>query len=219
MDQLKLTGGARIGFAKASWPLVTLIVNKDQMELNASIIGNLVFRPADIISIETYSQFPIIGQGIKINHRVENYNQKVIFWTFNNPSVVINQIKQTGFLNNVSDKITANDQLIIDQQRSGGFPIKMPVVVIAIVLWNILFLSDIVKSFTSGKGGFPLSNGALTAVGLLFTTSILTLISEDFSRLILKEGRTIKDIRSSLYLIIFISGFLFIGFLLTKSLG
>lgn len=143
----------------------------------------------------------------------------MIFWTFENPSSVINQIEQTGFLNNVSDKISANDQLIIDKQNSGGFPLKISVVVIAIVFWNILFLSDIVKSFTSGKGGFPLGNGAMIAVGLLFSASILTLISEGFSKLILKEGRTIKDIRSSLYLIIFISGFMFLGFLLTQSIS
>ncbi|MNE47077.1 hypothetical protein D3C80_1414550 [compost metagenome] len=94
----------------------------------------------------------------------------------------------------------------------------MPAVVIAVVLWNILFLSDIVKSFTSDKGGFLLGNGAMIAVGLLFLTCIITLVSDDFSRLILKEGRTIKDIRSFLYLIIFISGFMFLGFLLTQSI-
>lgn len=219
MDHLKLTGGARIGFANATWPLATLTVNKDQLEINASIIGNLIFRPADIISIETYSEFPVIGQGIKINHRVENYNNKVIFWTFNDPSSVISQIKQTGFLNTVSGEISANDQLIIDKQSSGGFPLKIPAVVIAVVLWNILFLSDIMKFFNSGKVGFPLGNGAMIAVGLLFSTSILTLISEGFSKLILKEGRTIEDIRSSLYLLILISGFMFIGFLVIKSIS
>ena len=39
-----------------------IIVNKDRLELNASIIGNLVFQPSDIISIEPYSMIPIIGQ-------------------------------------------------------------------------------------------------------------------------------------------------------------
>lgn len=52
MNELKLTGGARIGMANATFPFATLKVNKDRLELNASIVGNIVFQPSDIISIE-----------------------------------------------------------------------------------------------------------------------------------------------------------------------
>jgi len=93
MTELKVTGGARIGFANASWTFATLKVSKNQLELNASIIGNLLFQPSDIISIIPYSKIPILGQGIKINHKVETYKKKVIFWTYKNPELVINQIK------------------------------------------------------------------------------------------------------------------------------
>jgi hypothetical protein len=117
MNEIKLTGGARIGMANATFPFATLKVSKDRLELNASIIGSLVFQPQDIISVETYSQIPIIGQGIKINHRVSNYKQKVIFWTFKNPKEVLNQIKGTGFLNSINSEISTTDQQIIGKQK------------------------------------------------------------------------------------------------------
>jgi len=81
MVEIKKTGGARIGMANATWPFATLKANKDRLELNATIIGTLVFKPNDIISIEPYGLIPFIGRGIRINHRVDKYKSKVIFWT------------------------------------------------------------------------------------------------------------------------------------------
>jgi hypothetical protein len=88
-DKFTLTGGVRIGMANASFPFAELYVDKEILKIKASIVGNLVFQPKDIISIKPYTSIPIIGSGIKINHRIENYNSKVIFWTFKNPSSVL----------------------------------------------------------------------------------------------------------------------------------
>lgn len=218
MDKLEITGGARIGMANATWPFVTLKVTKDKLELNASIIGNLVFQPKDIISIETYTMIPLLGQGIKINHRIPNYNSKVIFWTFKDPSTVVNLIKQTGFLENIDFEISETDKLIIkQQQQAGGFPIKKSVAIGVIVLWNILLFSDFIKFSTSDMKGMPLGNGSTIALALLFFISVFSLISKDFSKLILKEGKSIKDVNKFLYFLIFISGFMLIGILAFKN--
>ena len=48
------------GMANATWPFATLTVNKNELQLKASIIGNLVFKPSDIIAIghlHLYSPF------------------------------------------------------------------------------------------------------------------------------------------------------------------
>lgn len=218
MDKLEITGGARIGIANASWPFATLKVTKDKLELDASIVGNLVFQPKDIISIEAYTMIPLIGQGIKINHRIANYNSKVIFWTIKDPSIVLNQIRQIGFLENIDSVISDTDALIIQQQQQvGGFPIKKSVAIGIIVLLNILFLSDFVKFFASDKKGFPLENGATIALATLFIISLLSLISKDFGKLILKEGKSIKDINKFLYLLIFVTGIMLIGILTSKN--
>jgi len=208
-ENFTLTGGARIGRANATYPFANLFVNKDVLKINASVVGNLVFQPQDIISIEPYTMIPILGQGIKINHRIENYNPKVIFWTFKDPNFVINEIKRVGFLDNINSKISFADTEIIKRQEQGGFPIKKPVAIIFVILWNILFLSDFLPFFLQNKKeGIPIGSGVKMAIGLLLATSILTLISDSFRKIILKEGRDFNDIKKFVYFVILISGLL-----------
>ena len=97
MYDIEETGGANIGFGQATWPFAKLAVNKNELRLNASIIGNVYFRPCDVISIEPSSFFS--GAGIKINHRVKEYSETVIFLTSGSRNL-IKRIEDTGFLNN-----------------------------------------------------------------------------------------------------------------------
>ena len=201
MTQLKLTGGARIGTANATWPFASLKVTKDRLDLNATIVGNLVFRREDIISIVPDLGF--MSSGIRINHRVPKYKDKVIFWTLKNPNKIIQQIRQTGFLENSSSEITPKDsEIIAERQKQGGFPIKINFAVVVVVIWNILFIMDFLK-FATGNSYGIIGNGALTALGLLFLTCLLILMSKGFRKLALKEGRELKDISRFLYFIMF----------------
>ena len=212
-ENFTLTGGARIGKANATYPFATLFVDKNVFKINASIVGNIVFQPQDIISIEPYTMIPIFGQGIKINHRIKNYDPKVIFWTFKDPGFVINEIKKVGFLDNINSEISFTDKEIIKRQEQGGFPIKKPVATFFVVLWNILFLSDFLPFFLqSNKEGVPIGNGVKMAIGLLLATSILTLISDSFRKLILKEGRAFSEIKKFVYFMILVSGLMLLTF-------
>jgi len=218
MEKVEITGGARIGTENATWPFATLCVSKDKLELNVSFIGNFTFQPKDIISIEPYMMIPFFGQGIKINHSIAGYDNKVIFWTSKDPLKIINQIRQAGFLENMNRQIPDRDTSIIQQQQlTGGFPIKKSVVIGAIVLWNVLFIADLIHFFASDKKGLPLGNGAAIAATMLFVISILSLISTDFRRLILKKGKSIEDINKLLYFLILISGFMLTGILLLET--
>lgn len=220
MNELQLTGGARIGKAKATFPFATLKVNKERLELNASIIGNLTFQASDITSIEPYTMIPILGQGIKINHNVANYKERVIFWTFKNPNLVVRQIKETGFLSNQNLTEQKIDRKIVKKQAKGGIPIKKGFAIGAIVIWSLLFLTDIIPFFLGKTDGFPIGNGVLTAIGLLFLTALFSLISPDFRRLILKEGRELNDIKKFAIFAMIISGFMLLQLgLMTKFLN
>lgn len=210
MTEVKFTGGARIGMANATWPFASLKVTKDRLDLNATIVGNLVFRPADIISIEPYSGG--MSSGLKINHRVPKYKDKVIFWTFKNPNEIIRQIQQTGFLDNTTSILNQTDSDIIsERQKQGGFPIKTPFAVAVVVIWNVLFLFDFLDFFKGNTEGIPLGNGVKMALGFVLMTAILILISGGFRKLVLKEGRELKDVSKFLYFIIFICGFMLIN--------
>jgi len=212
-EKFTLTGGARIGSANASYPFADLYVDKEVLKLNASIVGNLIFHPKDIISIEPYIFIPLIGQGIKINHRIENYEPKVIFWTFKDPNFVVTEIRKTGFMTNTNSQISSEDLKIIQKQNKGGFPLKKSAAIFFIVVWNLLFLSDFILFFMKGKTeGSPIGIGVNLAVGLIFTSSILTLFSNKFRTLILKEGREFEDIKKFIYLLIFVSGIMLVGF-------
>ncbi len=212
-EKFTLTGGARIGMANASYPFADLYVDKEILKINASIVANLMFQPKDIISIEPYTFIPLIGQGIKINHRIENYNPKVIFWTFKDPNSVIGEIKKTGFLQNLNSEISSNDLEIIKKQNEGGFPLKKSVAIFFIVAWNLLFLSDIIPFFVKGETeGSPFGIGINLAIGLLFISSILAIVSEKFRKVILKENRNFDDIKKFAYFIALISGIMFVAF-------
>lgn len=207
-----LTGGARIGRTNATYPFANLFVDKDVLKINASIGGNLVFQPQDIISIEPYTMIPVLGQGIKINHRVEKYNPKVIFRTFKDPGYVINEIRKVGFLDNINSQVHFSDPEIIKTQGQGGFPIKTSVAIIFFVLWNLLFFSDLLYFFLQDKQkGLPIGNGVKIALGLVLVTSILTLVSDAFRKMILKERREFNDIKKFVYFIILISGFMLLS--------
>ncbi|MFK7774169.1 MAG: hypothetical protein AB8F94_18605 [Saprospiraceae bacterium] len=211
MTKYELTGGARIGMANATWPLAKLKVNQDKLEINATIIGNLVFQPSDIISIEPYTQIPFLGQGIKINHKVEGYNSKVIFWTFKNPKTVIDEIKKTGFFQNQGGKAIVKSQEVLIRQKQGGFPIKKSVAIGTVILWNVLFFSDLLGYVQFGEK-VPFGYGVITALSLVFLSSFLLLVSSRFREITLKEGRGLEDIKMFIYLLLFISGSMLFGF-------
>ncbi|MTH14659.1 hypothetical protein [Flavobacterium sp. LC2016-01] len=216
-EKFTLTGGARIGMANASYPFADLYVDKDVLKINASIVGNLVFQAKDIIELKAYRSIPIIGNGIKVIHRIEKYNQEVIFWTFKDPKFVLNEIEKTGFLNNTNSSLSDSDLEIIKRQNQGGFPIKKSVVVFFVIAWNLLFISALIPIFLNPNSkGFSFGIGVNIALGLVFLTSVLTVISKSFRKLILKEGREFEDIKKFIYFIILISGILSISFGLAR---
>jgi hypothetical protein len=206
MSEIEKIGGAKIGLARATWPFAKLTVNEYVLQLNASIIGNLYFRSSDIVSIEPSSL--LRGIGIKINHRVENYSSNVIFLT-TGAKDLIRQIEATGFLQHTGPLPDAVETEIATYQSGGWFPMKWPAVIAFIVIWNALFLADLLGYFGKKSNMAP-GNGARMAVGFAFLFALGILILAPLRRLVLKEGRTIKDVRTFLLFLMLITGFMFL---------
>ena len=206
MYEIEETGGASIGFGRATWPFAKLLVNKNELRLNASIIGNVYFRASDIISIEPSSLFS--GAGIKINHRVNEYSAKVIFLTSGSRDL-IKRIENTGFLNNPGPIPAEIEAEIVKYQSSGSFPMKWSAVIVFVVLWNLLFLGDQLGYFGNTNNRIPIGIGAQLALAFAFLFALAILLSEPFSRLVLKDGRTAREIRSFLFFLMMITGFMF----------
>lgn len=216
-EKFTLTGGARIGMANASYPFADLYVDKNVLKINASVIGNLIFQAKDIIELKPYTSIPVIGNGIKVIHRIENYNSEVIFWTFKDPKSVIKEIGKTGFLSNTNSIVTDEDLEIIKRQNQGGFPIKKSVVIFVIIVWNLLFLSTFIPAFLNpDKKVYSIGIGPNLALGFVFISSVFMVISKGFRRLIMKEGRNFEDINKFIYFLILITGVLFISFTIAR---
>jgi len=217
MDQLQLTGGARIGLLHAGWPFSRLTVTKDRLDLSASLIGTFSFTRDQIISIEPCGVIPMINRGIRIHHTVVNYSERIIFSCAMAPEKIIEEIRNTGFLDQPPSAI--NPQLksqVMEQQKQGGFPIRVPVAVSIVVIWITLFFIDGINYLRNEQNPFPFGNGILMAIGFLLIVSTLTLFSKDFRKLILKEGRNIKEINRFLYFLILLCGFMLMIILISQ---
>jgi hypothetical protein len=206
MYEIEETGGANIGFGRATWPFAKLLVSKNELQLNASILGNVYFRPSDIVSIEPSSFFS--GTGIKINHRVNGYSQKIIFLTSGNLDL-IKRIEDTGFLSNSGPIPAEVEARIVKYQSSGSFPMKWSAVIVFVVIWNLLFLGNLLGYFGDTNNLAPIGIGAQFALAFAFLFALTIILSEPFSRLVLKDGRTTREIRSFLLFLMLVTGFMF----------
>jgi len=190
--EFELTGGATYGLMNATWPFATLRVNKNELELNISLLGNLHFRPEDMVSITT-SGMSFFSSGIRIIHKVKGYYSTVIFNSFTNADSILRQIQQTGFLDNKERLPVYEDTTITAMQEKGGFAMKIPAAITIVVIWNLLFLPNFVHTFQNNKVPFIGMNLGLCFMLLL---SLTLLISEPVRDLVLKEGRTLKHIKT-----------------------
>lgn len=218
-EKFTLTGGARIGKSNVTYPLADLYADKQMLKLNASLFGNFVFQAKDIMSVEPYSSFSLFSKGIKINHRVENYKSEVIFWTMKNPNIVIEEIKKTGFFDNLNNASSPDNVEIINIQNEGASPIQKKASILFIAVYILLCVAVFLLPFLQKmpeKDTF--AKHIYVPIGFVFFTSILAIVSEKFRKIILKEGRTFDDIKKSAYFIALIMGMMFFVFII-KSLN
>jgi hypothetical protein len=211
MNELKETGGAKIGWANATWPFAKLHVTDKTLTLNATILGKLVFTRSDIRSIEVYRKFGVFRKGIQLNHSVPNYSKTVIFWTSRDPRQLIDAIEKTGFLESNSRLNPIDEMDLKEDQKKGGFPLKISFAIAIIVLWNLLSCIDLKKSLTQGELQFGPGEGFVLSTGVMVIACLLLLFIRQFQRLALKEGKRMEDIRSFVYLLLFISLALFLS--------
>ncbi|MEL1245724.1 hypothetical protein AAEO56_15735 [Flavobacterium sp. DGU11] len=215
MTELNLTGGAKIGFKRASYPFASLKLNNGVLELDASLIGKYVFLPGDVISIGRYLMPGFGKEGIRIYHNVAGYNEKIVFQSLKVPANdIIKTIEASGFLNKESSRnfnLTQREKEVRQLQASGAFPIKKSFGIAFIVMWNVLFIGSFATAFLNNRFEKLIPLAALPALGFLAAVAILLLVSPGFARIILKEGRTVKDIRKFLFFILFIATFMLVN--------
>lgn len=204
------TGGAKIGMASATWPLVVLTVNRECLKINGTFIGNLVFAPSDIRSIEPLTGFG--KKGIKINHNVSTYKEEVTFLTSSNPHTLIKEIENTGFLSNLTPISFVLKQEIENYQTQGSSPFKTIPVIAIIVIANILMLTSIIPLMTRQDEKVDFGLGIPLGLVFIALISLLLITVEPARRIILKNGRTRNDIARGAVFLLAISGLMSLAF-------
>lgn len=209
-SEIKETGGGTIGLGGATYPFAKLTVNRNALKLSISLIGTVMFRPSDVVSIEPY--FSIRGRGIRINHTVEGYSKTIIFSPGSDTQGLMAEIGGTGFLDNKSPIPADIENEISMLQASGSFPVKTSAAVFFIVVWNLFFLSSQLPFFMGHTKG-PSFSGARLGLGFAVAFCISVLFIPPIRQLVLKQDRQLKEIRAFLYLLLAIATVMLLGFL------
>jgi hypothetical protein len=195
MADLSVTGGARVGLMNASWPLARLTVGADRLTVSVFLLGTYEFTARQIVSLEPHGSNPVLDRGIRLKHNRPDYPERIEFWTLGGRARLLDRIRAAGFGAAGTDCAVA---------RSRGFPLRWRAVIILLLAWNLPFLID------------RLATGHLQA-----PPGLISAISPGLQNFLLKDGRTIGEIRQVLRLIRYVSGLIFfalVAFLITDSL-
>jgi hypothetical protein len=201
-EPFEATGGARVGWTNATWPFARLTATSTSLRVAIRVLGDYSFTPDTVVSITRFTTIPVLGWGIRIQHCVPDYPAAFIFWCLGSPDALLQGIRDAGFLPQAPASA-------VPPRR--GFAFRWPVILVALVIWNGLVLSDLLRGGSMPPVPGP---GSLLAIGLLLTTVIATLRLPAFQQLVLKPGRSVGEIRPTLNLLLLISGFMFVVLLL-----
>jgi hypothetical protein len=201
------TGGARVGWTNATWPLAQLSATPDKLAISIRLLGTYSFAPDQVLAVERYVMIPVLGWGIRIHHCNAECPKRVIFWCLGSPNAVLEGIRNSGFLPAASSSASPERH---------GIAMRWSAIAIAVVIWNVLFLLG-----SGHTGGVPQHPGPFVLAPLLFAfaLSVGTLMSPKLQRIILKPGRNVGEIRPFLRLLAFISGLLLVIFSILLAFG
>ena len=201
------TGGARIGWTNATWPLAQLSATPDALTISVRLLGTYSFAPDQVAAVERYTMIPVLGWGIQVRHCRVDYPQRFIFWCLGSPDTVLRGIHDAGFVPRAPSSA-------VIQPR--GFAMRWSAIIIAIGVWNVLFLPD----FSPFSGSPPQPGlSVVVAFALAFAFSIGTLTSPRLQCLVLKPGRSVNEIRPFLRLLTFICGIMLVIFSIVLAFG
>jgi hypothetical protein len=196
MSQTSQRGGAQVGWLSASWPLAGIKI--EPARLTVSALGSYTFNPSEVSAIEPVGSIPVLTTGIRIHHMRPDYPEKVIFYSMGRQDSLLQALRAAGF--------TVGRPTV---KASRGFPVKIGAILVAVLVWNLLFFLDRQgKEFFSGSTSGPYS---LLALVLAFLVATFTPYSSRLQDLILREDHDVGEIRGFLRLLQLVSAVLAIS--------
>ena len=208
-NKFSARGGASVGWINVSWPLAELSATAEQLRLSVYSIGRYTFTPDQIVRLETCGSIPILHRGIRLLHARPDYTRKIIFWCFQSPERLIDEIRRVGFVP------TAPAATI--PQRS-GIAVRWTFLFTAILLWNLLFILDGFVPWSDTPPRFP-GFSVFLALALVFCAAVVIPKSSMLQSFVLKPGRSVTEIQHILSLLGFVSGMMLAVLVLILLIG
>lgn len=206
-----MRGGARIGFVNYTWPLATLECDASQLCVATTMFG--LFETGrhrltrdQVVSIEPYGVIPVIGDGIRIRHTAPDVPEKIIFWC--NPDSTLKAIASAGFIP------AGKASELSSHGKSRGFPLRVAPILVAVAIWNALFILQFFRGGTAVAFPGPFT---LAAVAFLFGTAAAALRFPGFQARLLKPGHRFEEVRPVFQLLTVISGLMLLVFTLLTA--
>jgi hypothetical protein len=191
LKMISATGGARIGWANATWPFAKLVASACGLRLSG-LLGTYDFQPGDVISLERYGSIPLFSSGIRIVHVRPDYPSKIVFWC-RGPNALIEQIRNIGFSPSAPR---------IPESLRRGFPVRWTFILFFLLVWNSPFLLG--NSFDRIARVSPIL--WLSPLLLAFMICWGIRASRRLQKLVLRDNHFVKEIEAYLRLIQFVSG-------------
>lgn len=194
--------GARVGWARASWPLASLTVSKTALRLSA--LGTYVFAPTEVVGLERVG-IPFISSGVRIVHSRAEYPENIVVWSLGSPDQLIARISEAGFHGTAP---------VTSAAGAKGFPLRWSAVVVFIIVWNVLLFIDFDRG--NGNGREP---GILTLVAfaMVFVLAWGLRVSEWVQGMVLRQGHSIGEIQTPLLIAQLVAGAFLVGFALVHA--
>ena len=157
----------------------------------STLLGTYEFLPNDVVSLERYGSIPLM-RGVRIVHARSDYPSKIVFWCLD-PEDLIERIRNAGFSSRAP---------VTSESQRRGIPVRWTTIVLFLLVWNALFL--LANTVVRTVAPIPILLAFLLSWGIR--------VSPRVQKMVLKEGRSVTEIKAPLLLIQIISGLLLVVF-------
>lgn len=199
MKSFIFKGGVRSGIAEMGYPFAELYADFGKIEIQ-TYVESIIFSPADVIDIIPYSGFST--NGIRIIHRKYNIPEKIIFWTVDQPEIVIKKIRETGFMENVPTYKSESDSETLRKAQQSSYPLEIHGFFLILGLFFLMMNTSI--SMHSNWNKSTSTTIVITILLSIILSISLMYTSASFRKMITKQDHNLKTIRiytSSIFLL------------------
>ncbi len=198
-NSFRVDGSASVGWIHARG-LAQLTATPETLNLSIILLGEYQFTPGNVVAITRYAIFPWWGMGIRIQHTVADYPERILFLSWRGPAKLLAGIHDAGFEGKAP---------LISMPIRKGLPIRWQAIFgIALLATGCAYLGSLDSQFAP-----PLK----IAPAFLFVVAVLR--SVFLQRLILRPGRSIGELKPLLNLLCFVFGILALVFLIVSFCG